>query len=129
MQRIEIHLPAVNAQLHAHNKGGWRAKAGPTRKLRALAADLASWQMMSQGIKRGQWSTAVVDYYFVVPDRRRRDIVNMLQSQKAAIDGVCLGAGLLPDDDWQHLALGRVSVAIAKPPKVVMVFTQTSKKE
>lgn len=121
---VVIELPPVNAKLHAHNKGGWRSKAGPTKALRNLAAGLTAVQMMEQRIKRGEWASAVVDYSFCVPDRRRRDIVNMMQSQKPAIDGV-VSAGLIPDDDWQHLVIGKVTVWVDKPEAgVVLTFTR-----
>jgi crossover junction endodeoxyribonuclease RusA len=121
---VVIELPPVNAKLHAHNKGGWRTKVGPTKALRNLAAGLTAVQMMEQRIKRGDWTTAVVDYSFYVPDRRRRDVVNMMQSQKAAIDGV-VSAGLIPDDDWQHLTVGTIIVRVLQPAGVILTFTRT----
>ena len=121
---VVIELPPINAKLHAHNKGHWRTKAGPTTALRFLAAGLTAVQMMEQRIRRGQWTTAVVDYAFIVPDRRRRDVVNMMQSQKAAIDGV-VSAGLIPDDDWQHLTVGTIIVMVSKPAYVMLSFTPT----
>lgn len=120
---VIIELPPVNARLHAHNKGHWRIKAGPTKALRNLAAGLTAVQMMEQRIRRGEWTTAVVDYAFIVPDRRRRDVVNMMQSQKAAIDGV-VSAGLIPDDDWQHLTVGEIRVRVLKPAGVILTFTR-----
>jgi crossover junction endodeoxyribonuclease RusA len=121
---VIIELPPVNAKLHAHNKGHWRIKAGPTKALLNLAAGLTAVQMMKQRIRRGDWSSAVVDYSFSVPDRRRRDVVNMMQSQKAAIDGV-VSAGLIPDDDWQHLTVGTIIVRVTKPAGVILTFTRT----
>ena len=120
---VIIELPPVNAKLHAHNKGHWRIKAGPTKALRHLAACLTSVRMLQQRIRRGDWSSAVVDYSFSVPDRRRRDVVNMMQSQKAAIDGV-VSAGLIPDDDWQHLTVGEIRVRVLKPAGVILTFTR-----
>lgn len=39
---------------------------------------------------------------FCPPDRRRRDVGNLYPSFKAAIDGL-VDAGVLPDDDDEHL--------------------------
>lgn len=117
--RIVIDLPQVNPKLHAHNKGGWRGKSSAVKALRAEAR-VKTRNVMPVGYT--PWPFAVVVYRFYVPDLRRRDLVNMMQSQKAAIDGV-VDAGLLVDDDWQHLAIGAVRCVVdRKNPRVVLTF-------
>lgn len=45
---------------------------------------------------------AAVTVYIRFPDRRRRDLQNYHKTLKALLDGF-VDAGLLPDDDAQHL--------------------------
>jgi Holliday junction resolvase RusA-like endonuclease len=121
---ITITLPPPNAKLHAHAKGGWQSKAGPTKKLRMLACTLAKQQAvdgLDLPIER-----ATVQYRFFVPDRRRRDTGNMIQSQKPAIDGV-KDAGVIVDDDWMHLRMLAPIVEIDREnPRVEICFFQES---
>jgi Holliday junction resolvase RusA-like endonuclease len=47
-------------------------------------------------------------YTFFVKDDRRRDIDNMI----ASVNDALVKAGLLADDDWQHLAIGAADAEI-----------------
>ncbi len=116
MSGITITLPPVDSRLHAHNKGHWRAKSTATKQLRELAQALVT----QKGRGREQWRRACVHYRFYVPDNRRRDTANMIQATKPAIDGL-VDAGLIKDDCWQHLSIGKVSVEIDRNnPRVVL---------
>lgn len=64
---------------------------------------------------------AVVDYQFFVPDKRRRDSANMVQSCKAMIDGV-VDAKMIPGDHWEVLRIGRVDVVLGARLEVVLTF-------
>ena len=56
---------------------------------------------------------------------RRRDDVNHLAMLKAAYDG-CVEAGLLPDDDREHLRTTGCQFLIdKKSPRVELTFTRT----
>ena len=119
MNTISITLPAINPALHAHNKGRFHSKTRPVKALRQLAAGLVLEQIPRPKVP---WQAAVVDYHFVVPDLRRRDAANAIQSQKPAIDGV-VDCGLLHDDDWTRLTIGRVTFEVDKQhPRVVLTF-------
>ncbi|MCP4782799.1 MAG: hypothetical protein GY903_00985 [Fuerstiella sp.] len=122
MDAITIVLPPVNPKLNAHNKGHWRGKLKAVKSLRQLAGFLTREQT------REQWPAATIQYRFFFPNKLRRDQANAIQSQKAAIDGV-VDAGLIPDDDWQHLAIAGVTCEVDRTnPRVELVFSKTTKK-
>ena len=98
---ITLTVP-VSAKLHAHNSGHWRAKAAATKQARELARMLVHGQTPIEGV-------AVLDILFHVPDRRRRDLLNMCQSLKPVIDGV-VDAGIISGDHWEVLRIGSIEV-------------------
>lgn len=119
---MTITLPPVNPKLHAHNTGHWRVKSKAVRELRELSFALTLEQLRG---RRVTWQAAVLDYTFVVADRRRRDEANMIQATKPAIDGI-VDTGLIPDDDWIRLHINSVHVVIG-PPGVVLTLQQVDK--
>jgi hypothetical protein len=115
---ITITLPPAAASLHAHAKGHWRVKANATKQLRTLAAFLA------KASRKKLTGRVQVHYRFFVPDRRRRDEANLIQSCKPAIDGV-VDAGAIEGDHWEKLTTGSVGVVVDKTsPRVELVFEQ-----
>lgn len=73
-----------------------------------------SKQLLSQykGCADGKVTIA---YEFFVKDNRRRDLDNMI----ASVNDALVKAGLLIDDDWQHLAIGAADAEIdTKNPRV-----------
>lgn len=93
---ITIELPFPSA-VHSHNKGHWRAKAGPTKAMREHACLLGRQAIAKHGRIAGR---VLMAYYFNVPDKRRRDAVNMLQQCKPYLDGI-VDSGLIEGDHWQ----------------------------
>lgn len=117
LSSITISLPPINPILHSHNKGHWRKKSEAIKTLRAIAK-FAVWKQT----RTERWKKAEVEYAFFVPDRRPRDEANMVQSQKAAIDGV-VDSKLLLRDDWEHLHTRSIRVEINdKKPRVLLRF-------
>jgi crossover junction endodeoxyribonuclease RusA len=118
MNAAIITIPPADPALNAHAKGHWRAKAKATAEQRALAKILAKQQPVR--IK----GKCRVHFEFYVPDRRRRDASNLVQSCKAAIDGV-VDAGVIEGDHWEILTLGSVSVFVDKlDPRIVLMFEE-----
>jgi Holliday junction resolvase RusA-like endonuclease len=60
------------------------------------------------------------DVTFVVPDRRRRDMDNLLAMLKPAWDGL-VDAGLLVDDSAEMLRLGAPKMRVEKGQQYVEV--------
>jgi hypothetical protein len=116
-----ITIPLPDKKLHAHNTGHWRSKAPLVKAQRAMAHAL-----MTSLIRSGRAQAmprATLTLYVWFADRRRRDARNVAQGCKGAIDG-CIDAGLLPDDDWQHLADGGTVCDVDKMnPRVELRFT------
>lgn len=70
------------------------------------------------------WLRASYKAVFWHKTARRRDDVNHLAMLKSAVDGV-IEAGLLPDDDREHLRVTGAEFAIDKEwPRVEIVFTK-----
>ena len=113
-----ITLPWIDPRLHAHTSGNRWSKSRATKELRQYTALLAKQQ------RPKTISVAVVDYRFFPPDARKRDVVNMMQSTKAAIDG-CVDAGIIAGDSWTELSIGRIEVSIDREnPRVELVFAK-----
>lgn len=106
MQTVTITLPLPPALLSGHNKGHWRSRAGVIKAMRQQA-------FLAAKAKRVQLDSAGVSYWFVLPDRRRRDVANLVQSCKPYIDGI-VDAGVIPDDSWRYLWIEHASATPAK---------------
>ena len=115
---ISIDLPTPSG--HAHNKGHWRAKAGPIKAMRELAYILAKQALRKHG--KPEAEVVGVRYFFRVPDRRRRDAANMMQQCKPYIDGI-VDSGLISGDHWEVLRIVGVGVFVDKEnPGVTLEF-------
>jgi len=107
---IQITVP-ITSRLHAHNSGNWEAKQSAVKQAREMATLLAMHQEPIAGV-------AVVSILFRVPDRRRRDRLNLAHSCKPYIDGVC-DAKKITGDHWEALEVGRIEVEVVKGLKSV----------
>lgn len=69
-----------------------------------------------------KWSGAFIEYRFYFGDDRKHDAANAVQSMKAAIDGI-VKAGLIPDDDYDHLWIKSICCGIdTKNPRTELIF-------
>lgn len=92
-----IELPADMPLLNANHRLHWAKKSRTTRTIRGAACDAARNLLSMPRLQR-----AHVAGLYEPPDKRRRDPANLYPSFKAAIDGL-VDAGVLPDDDAEHL--------------------------
>jgi len=98
---------------------GRMMRAAAAKKQKCLAQESAE-----DALRGARWKKASVQAIFYHTTKRRRDDVNALASLKAAYDGVIL-AGLLPDDDREHLRTTGAEFKIDKDwPRVELVFTR-----
>ena len=94
-------------------------RAAASKKQKALAKAAVLAQQVTG------WGKADVCATFFHKTTRRRDDVNHLAMLKAAYDG-CVEAGLLPDDDREHLRTTGCQFLIdKKSPRVELTFTRT----
>lgn len=115
---VAIVLPAPHAALHSHNRGAWYEKKT------MVSALLNKAQAICLRNKTPKWTGAFVDYRFYFADERRHDAANAVQSMKAAIDGI-VKAGLIPDDDYNHLWIKSICCAVDKKnPRTELIFHQ-----
>ncbi len=113
---VMIVLPAPHSAIHAHNKGAWYTKKAMISALSTRAQSIA----VKNRVPR--WPGAFVDYRFFFGDDRKHDAANAVQSMKAAIDGI-VKAGLIPDDDYEHLWIKSICCAVdRKNPRTEMIF-------
>jgi len=62
-----------------------------------------------------------IGYSFFVKDKRRRDIDNMI----ASVNDAVVKAGLIEDDDWQHLSIGGADAELdTKNPRAVIYISE-----
>lgn len=76
-------------------RGHWAQKAKAKKQLRAAWA----WQAVAQGARRLQADRLMVRLTFHAPDKRARDLDNLLASCKAGLDGLADVLGV-DDSRW-----------------------------
>jgi len=92
-----VEMPAGMELLNANDRGHWRRRQRLTYELRTAACWLARQQRIPQ-LER-----AHILGVYQPPDKRKRDPANYYPSFKACVDGICVDAGVLADDDAKHL--------------------------
>lgn len=118
---IVLPLPAriLSPNCPAGTRGGRFARAAAAKRYKRLA--LLATEEAANGMT---WERATILARFYHKTKRRRDDVNHLAMLKSAYDGVVM-AGLLPDDDREHLrTIGAEFYIDKKNPRVELVFTR-----
>ena len=92
---MRIILPWPTKDLSPNARGHWAVKARAKKAYRALCA----WQAKSQGMTRSDAKRLHLKITFVPPNRRARDLDNMLASLKSGLDGLCDVLGV-DDSKW-----------------------------
>jgi crossover junction endodeoxyribonuclease RusA len=101
---IRITLPWPPRELHPNSRIHWAKRAKFAKQCRTLAQGLT----LAAGVRRGDSDiphNLKVTAIFCPPDRRRRDLDNMLSSAKNFLDGIADVIGV-DDSKWQ-IALRR----------------------
>lgn len=98
---------------------GRMMRAAAAKKQKRLAMEAT--EDAARGVR---WKRASVKAVFYHKTVRRRDDVNHLAMLKSAYDGV-IQAGLLPDDDRDHLRTEGAEFVVDKDwPRVELTFTR-----
>jgi crossover junction endodeoxyribonuclease RusA len=101
--------------------GHWGRRKRLTGDLRAAAGWLAKQQ------KVPHLERARILGIYEPPDRRRRDPANYYPSFKACIDGICDDAGVLSDDDAEHLDGPDMRLGPVHPKgRIVLIITEVT---
>jgi hypothetical protein len=85
--------------LSSNDRRHYHATRRIVAELRALAAYTA------RALELRPMDSAIVFVAVAYPDRKRRDTPNLWPTIKPLLDGIVTDAGILPDDDDQHLPL------------------------
>lgn len=123
IERIRIILPLPPRILSPNcpiaSFRGRMMRAAAAKKQKRIAKESAEDAMRGE-----RWQKASVKAVFYCKTKRRRDDVNALATLKASYDGV-IEAGLLPDDDRDHLRTEGAEFRIDKEwPRVELIFTR-----
>lgn len=87
---------AASDVLNLNDREHWRLKANKSKHIRQLAKQIAR-ASRAPHLKR-----ALLTVEIAFPDRKRRDPHNWMATVKPIVDGL-VKAGVLPDDDAEHL--------------------------
>jgi len=98
IQQVDITLPWPDSKLSPNHRGHWSvvAKAKKSYRQQCKAIALAG----GVGCLQGASGSVLVHLTFVPPDKRRRDLDNLLASMKAGLDGVADAMGI-DDSKWK----------------------------
>lgn len=120
MNRVTITLSLPPAVLTAHDNGHWRTRSRTKTRCREVAA----WTAKEHAKHAMKKAEVEIDFYF--PDLRRRDALNYAQMCKPYIDGI-VDAGIIPDDDWLTLRVGRITGHLdRKRPRVEITLQEVA---
>lgn len=92
---IRVILPWPTSDLSPNARGHWAIKARAKKAYRTLCA----WEAQSQGLGRIYAERLHLKITFVPPNRRARDLDNLLASIKSGLDGLCDVLGV-DDSKW-----------------------------
>lgn len=118
--RIILPLPpkALSPNYPAFTPGGRFGKARATKRYRELARAAVE----AEEVESAPWPYASVKPIFYHVMKRKRDQDNAIASLKAAYDGI-VDAGLVVDDDWEHMAREAPEFQIDKQyPRVELII-------
>lgn len=87
---------AASDVLNLNDREHWQLKANKSKHIRQLAKQIAR-ASRAPHLKR-----ALLTVEIAFPDRKRRDPHNWMATVKPIVDGL-VKAGVLPDDDAEHL--------------------------
>lgn len=102
---IRLVLPFPDPALNPNRKSGrhW----GATHATKTNARDMAYFLTMKAQAEGGEVTgPRKLELVFIAPDKRRRDIDNLLASSKPALDGICLALGI-DDHVFEEVLLRR----------------------
>lgn len=111
MTEIVLTFSRPVSALNAHNNGNRYAR-GNAISDRRLEGFIVANNAINE-FQTANWDAFSVEYRFFVPDNKRRDTVNMMQMEKATIDGI-VDSGLVSGDHWQVCHVRQPVVEIDK---------------
>lgn len=102
---IRLPWPSKRTSPNASGQGKWREKADAAKSYKETCQKTC-WD---QKVRKQPFETAEVHITIYMPDRRKRDLDNVLSSIKQGLDAVAEATGV-DDSKWNVLALYRGGV-------------------
>ena len=103
---IIIELPFPDAKLNPNRKNGkhWGSSINAKIAARDMGYFVTKEACSKMNANPSEYFRlgCKLDIKFIAPDKRKRDLDNLLSSAKSHIDGVCLALGL---DDYQFVSV------------------------
>ena len=119
-----ITLPLPDGTTSGHAKGHWRSAAAKTKAMREYA-----WGECFQikGHPSKPYAKAIIHFAFFLASNRRRDTLNLMHGCKTYIDGI-VDAGIIADDDWKTLSVGKATVSVDRDnPRVEITIVEATR--
>jgi len=114
---MRIVLPCLPPREASPNwRGHWSKKSRAVAEFRSLARLMAK-QSMNEWVAPEK---AIVKYTFIVPDRARRDIDNLVAASKGALDGI-VDAGAIRDDCGRKMMLDMPEIIYQKGKRETVI--------
>ena len=113
---LNLMLPWPDSILNPNRKDHWAKKHRP----KVAAREAGYYIALDRGVKLDAGKKYVVELVFCPPDKRKRDLDNLVSSMKSALDGMCRGLGIddemiRPLPDWGPVVKGgKVEVTITE---------------
>ncbi len=117
---LPLPKPILSPNKPIYSRGGRIGKAVCAKKYRELAKE-----RILENETTG-WKQATLEVTFFHKQKRKRDSLNFMSMLKSAIDGI-IDAGLLPDDDHEHLTPMPPAFKIDKECPRVEIILRRSK--
>lgn len=124
MTGLTIPLPWARPPMSLNDRQHWRPKAEKTKRVRLEAL----FAIRSARPRPKPVEAADVVLHWRVPDWRRRDLDNLAATLKPTIDAL-VDAGVLPDDDWQHVHLSASRIHPPEPGQRTAMWLEITPKE
>jgi Holliday junction resolvase RusA-like endonuclease len=102
---MQIILPFPDSSLNPNRKNGkhWSV----TNKAKNTAKEYAYYATREARERfKSEIDIKVLEIYFIAPDKRKRDLDNLLASAKNSIDGICLALGI-DDHEFDKVIINR----------------------
>lgn len=115
-QHMTVSLPWPSRILSPNSRSHWAEKAKAAAKARRDSCLLCQ----AAGVRALPWDRMQVELIFCPPDKRPRDLDNMLASAKSLLDGVADATGV--DDSAWSLTLTRGQPV--KGGEIIVVVTE-----
>lgn len=122
--KVELPLPPKELSPNVQVHWGTRRRAVDKYRSDCCLKALSDLREGQAEIRSPLPWVEAVSFHFRLPDKRRRDLDNLLASIKHGVDGALVDSGLLEDDSlWNIRQIIITAEVVAGPGSVVIMVT------